>query len=152
MKKWLMLGAVVTALALVGCNNFRWETSIPTVELGISRSDLTSNTVTDTTTGQQTTTYALNLTIDAYTLPGSPGGTVVAINLVGGDQLPAGIAIAEACPTSSTKNCGPYSLSTTINFGTTPPQRGSIKIESFLVKGLTGNSRTIILPEPQPVY
>lgn len=152
MKKWLMLGAIATVLVLVGCNNFRWETSIPTVELGISQSKLTSNTVTDPTTGQQTITYTLNLTIDAYALPGSPGGTIVAINLTGGGLLPSGIIAVEACPSTSTKLCGPYSQSTSINFGTTPPQPGSIQIESFLVKGFTGNARTITLPKPQPVY
>ena len=146
MKTQLMLGAIVASLALTGCNNFRLETSIPTFELALASSKVNS------VTSGSTTTYSLDFQLEAYTLPGSPAGTIVAINLVGGQQLPAGIIAPDSCPTNSSKLCGPYTLSASLNLGTTPPSPGSVKVESVVVKGLTGNSRLSPLPVPLPIY
>ena len=138
MNRWFKATTLVALLVLFAACSFDAVTSpigLPTVSLSVDNVQMSSD-------GTQT---SLSFTINAYTLPGSPAGTIVTYTFSDGTAL-SGPRV-EACPATATTDCGPYAVDFSATFaGTLPPE--GLSIVSYVVVGQNGASATRTLPEP----
>jgi len=137
MKKFSMLAAAMFLVVLAGCNlsAISHPVGIPTATLSVS--DVSNYGTT------------LSFTIKAYTPPGSPGGTINKFTFADGNVL-AGPRL-EACPITSKKDCGPFSIVVTISTSSTLAN-GSVAIVSYTVVGENGAAFEQELPTPLIIY
>jgi hypothetical protein len=154
MNKWLL--SLATALALTGCGNFRPEFGIPTVTLSVSSSNVVTRNVG--TTANPVLESTREVVFHIYSEPGSPGGLLLSINLADGTTLPSGGRVTE-CPvngkpvppgTAGPNTCPATAFAISIALPTSgaEPKRS---VDSYVVQGLNGASRTFQLPVPLPL-
>ena len=144
MRRWLLLILASAPIVLAACSNFSFNNPIglPTVVLSSGAPSVSF----DATAG----TWTLAFSIEARTLPGSPGGTINRFHLASGGQLSAGIRV-EACPTTSTSPCTPVTASYVFTDVTLPP-KGTYTVVGYDVVGDNGSSMTVSLPLPLQIY
>jgi|GEM_PF-6047506 hypothetical protein len=141
MRAYWILGAL--AVLLTGCSNFSlFAVGIPTVV--ISPGPSTPNSPT------QPTEIQINYTIQS--VPGSPGGVLVSLNLKGGGTLTGGPIYA--CPQDTPSSQCPI---TNVAASFTSPSGsvitpGSVVAVSYTVQGENGAVRTFQLPQPITFY
>jgi len=144
MRRWLLFILAGAPLVLAACSNFSFNNPIgvPTLELGVEGGGVTL----DPNTGK----YILTFSINAYTLQGSPGGSINKFRLQGGKTLSAGIRV-DACPVTASSPCGPFTTSYSFVFDLPPPE-GTYTVVAYDVVGDNGAFMTITLPLPLQVY
>lgn len=150
MKPWLLL--LVLWGLLVGCDNFEWEDSFPTVLLQVGDVTTTRKSVTINEIDYQE--YTLEFSLGFTALPGSPEGVIRYLTTTTGQILAAGLVIpnkpasAPLCDTPD--DCGTRSKNYKFVSLDQPPP--TIIITSYTAESVTGKVRTFELGTPQPVY
>ena len=138
MKRLWFLGALLL-LVLAACG---LELGVPTVKLALGDVNMSQD--------QETGEWNLAFTIEAYTLPGSPGGTILYYELEGGEQLTSWTRVA-SCPADSAEPCGPFVDNYTITY-LARPEPGSVVIVAYKVMGDNERTARVVLPEPLKVW
>lgn len=141
MKKLTAL--LVASFMLVGCSNFVTDFGIPTVIVAPKESRIESEVVG----GATVTKLVLEYTVRS--LPGSPGGVITQLNLVGGYSIPGAGEILPCPPTTEIGECP---MVTRVLEITPPPARGSIVLESYSAIGFNSRGRTVVLDPPVTLY
>jgi len=142
MRKWLgVFAAAVLLAALAGCDYsaFTNPIGVPSVALSVSNVNTTSNDEGVT----------LSFTIDTYTKPGSPAGTINKFTFTN-DLEVAGPRV-EACPADAATACGPYTTEVSLTYAVAP-EPGSVSITSCTIVGDNGAVYEYELPDPLVVY
>ena len=145
MKRFGRISLLIAFLGLfAACNNFSFQNpiGIPSIVVSIGDSSLTE----DQTTGN----WKLAFTLEARTMPGSPGGVILEFGLENGTPLAAGKRV-ERCPADSKEPCGPFTTNYTLELASYP-ESDDFVIVSYKVMGENGASMEISLPAPLRIY
>ncbi len=145
MKRFGMIGLLLAFLGLfTACNNFSFQNPIgvPSIVVSIGDSSLTQ----DEATGN----WKLAFTLEARTLPGSPGGVILEFDLDGGGTLEAGRRV-ERCPATNAEPCGPFTTNYELEFTSYPPA-GSYVVVGYRVMGENGAWMHVRMPQPLKIH
>ena len=144
--KQIKLAIAALGVALAGCGNFVVDFGMPSVQISPGGSQLLYST---DGSGNQVL-RGLEVTALVQSLPGSPSGTLAALNLLGGGTLP-GSAIASCAPTAKPDDCPKINLK--ITYSLPIPTVGTVQVLGYQAIPNNGQpARTIPLATPITLY
>ena len=147
MNKAFIGAGIALGLALAGCNNSAgvFPVGIPTVVLSLNgvKNDFVAGTPAAGTTPAVPPKYTVTGTLEVRTQKGSVAGTIAAFKE--NDTELFGGPFVEACPVTSAKECGPFSIPYAFTYTSDP---GDVRITSIVVQALNGNKAEIQLAAP----
>ena len=151
MRPWLLLLALWGLL--VGCDNFEWEDSFPTVLLQVS--DVTTARKSVTINEIEYQEYTLEFNLGFTALPGSPEGVIRYLTSTTGQILTAGTLIPNKPATAPMCDEAGDCKTQTVHYKIVYPLDqlpSTLIIASYTAESTAGKVRTFELGTPQPVY
>ena len=146
MKLLKLTALALTLTVLAGCSNFVSDFGVPTVQIspGGAVPQVAQSGNTQVLTG-------LSIKAEVQSLPGSPGGTIAALNLLGGGTLP-GSAIRGCGSTTKPEDCPKVILEVTF-LQPSIPLSGTIVVTGYQALPNNGQpARTVNLASPLTLY